>query len=253
MKALAALALCASACTMTGPPIPDGGVVRQSGEVTVWQNAGHSGGSLSARFQIDRCGTTVIGNCTVVDCRNVDMGAPETRSAGTISISITGKSAPLTLIPGNDGTYPTEMLSGQLWKGGETIAVSAPGSAVPGFNNSLKAPANLAGIVPAGGPLTINRSRDYNVTWGTPIADPVHALLSLDIGVSVECVWPGGDLTDAIPSFALELLGPGDGTWSLFSGPVVVQAAGGFVVSTVAAQEGSDTLGNPQEGGLTIN
>jgi hypothetical protein len=254
MKPLAVLALvvagCTPGCTVDGPPIPDGGAVRQAGEVTLRQKAGQGSGSLAASFAIDRCTTQVIGNCTVLDCRGSDGGAAQTVSAGTIKL--TGAAAPLMLVPGNDGVYPTSTLSGQVWRGGESIDVTAAGSLVPMFTSAVKAPATLTVEAPLGGAISIDRSRDYNISWSTPLGDDVRVRLTLDAGARIECIWSGGSLMQPIPSFALELLGPGTGDWEVDAANTKTFTAGGFVVSVAVVQNGQDMRGLDTNGPLTI-
>jgi hypothetical protein len=158
----------------------------------------------------------------------------------------------LSVTPGADGSYPPYMVSGKLWRGGETLMVSAAGGVVPAFSQGVNAPAALTVIAPASGTLSIDPSHDYNVTWGTPISDDVEVDLTMDAGDSLSCRFSGGDLMGVLPSLALSLVHSGSGSWSIGATNVKTFTAGDFVVTVAAVQDGSDTAGKPASGLLVL-
>jgi hypothetical protein len=246
------LLLCAAAlagCTVTGPPV----LPAQVGYVTLSQDTTLMRGELDAVFQIDQCVRRSVGPCDLVDCSVHDGGTVMPAGAGTVSVSgIVGLT--VSVVPGPDGTYPPSTLQGQLWTSRTSVTFFSNGGTVPKFSQMLDTPSgDLKLLSPFGGPITIDSSHDYNVTWGTPLDnDQVRMRLSLDAGATLTCVWSGTDLMDAIPSLALSLLPAGTGSWRIDSVQHAVGTDGDWVLQLEAAQAGHDTNHLSSSGLLTV-
>jgi len=252
LRRLVAVALLLGGCTVNGPPI----VSAQTGHVTISQDRIAARGTLDAGFQMDQCTRRSIGPCNLVDCSARDGGMIMPVGAGLVSVSgLTGVTA--SVRPAADGTYPSTHLSGLLWNTKTTLSVFSGGSTVPRFTESLTTPVkDLVMLSPFGGPLAIDSSSDYNVSWGTPIDDDqVQLVLEMDVGATLTCTWAGSDLQDSIPTLAFVLLPRGDlgtGFWHADSVQNKQVTDGDWVLSLQAAQAGHDTRGISTSGSLKL-
>lgn len=164
-----------------------------------------------------------LGDCR--RCTAVDSG-PDVPAAGTISVTRAG--APLfTMAPGVGGysnpvfTDSSLTSDSALWKGGEAIEVSAPGSEVPAFKSvGLKAPHAVVISLPAlephdRGPTTIAQSRDLVFAWSGGVAgDRFNGHVSDAKNHYVNCTADAARGMLTIPAAALAGLETGSGVIS---------------------------------------
>lgn len=244
--------LCAAGCTVSGAPVPDGGVA--GGVVRLYQHAS-GGGELSAAFARAGCSLQAVGPCDLELCApgmGDDAGAGA-RSAGTLRVK--GLLRDLTLPPLSDGTYPT-VSEGHLWAGGERADVHADGAGVASFDASVTTPhlSMFVGPTPVTPPRTWDRTHDLPFSWLG--ADDVHVALvasSATGAVRADCSFAGGNGTGSVSSIALSLFPPGVVTYAAGTRARRQLLAGGdTVVSVEAEQAGTAPSGGDFSGMLNL-
>ncbi len=138
------------------------------------------------------CAATPIGGCCVISTIGF---AIVSSSIG--SITIDDGAALATLVPGGAPlTYPTfDTRSGRRWTAGDMLQVSAPGSVLSAFSDSIVAPGPVTGLVPpipVGNPTaTQSVAHDLAIQW-TPDASSTDFTIRLSSGGSniVQCEEP---------------------------------------------------------------
>lgn len=200
------------------------------------------------------CQVRVEGACKVTDCAPGD--SPDTYPhVGTISIS--GGSKALSLVPNASGVYPEATGSGIYWSPGVSVRFSAVGGTLPAFPETELTPPEVvtdvlvngvaAPVYPA--KLTLSRTQPLEISWmgGT---DAIGFVLGQISGLNVHVV-TCDTTTDAqgftIPETLLTEL-----TTSTQASLQFVQTA----IKPVAAGEASVALGlatHPNPGVVVVN
>ncbi len=194
------------------------------------------GGSAGAGFYTsgETCPIMdTIGPCDVVACSFTSTGPV---NAG--AITVTGTRQPITLATGRDGTYDLFQATAPLYAGGETITFDAAGADVPAFEVDIMAPHEVHITAPAepATVLTINRSRDLNVTWSGGNAGRLQIVL-YGPGQGAEslfCRFAANAGTGTIPMAALAMLGAGQGSFAMATIDLAEVSAGDWLVQASA-------------------
>ncbi len=207
-------------------PGPDAALPAHSGSVSIQSYDAMNipgtptrGGSTSAGFFTAGAACTTmqtIGPCAVRNCGTAQpQGA---QSAGTITI--TGATKPLSLVPGTDKQYVQQTSMTSLFNGGEMITFAAAGADVPAFTVSLTTPTKATITAPAkpaaGSLLAINRAQDYSVSWSGGGSGQVQIFLAGAGGQpSLFCKFPASAGTGKVPTAALMTMGAGSGSFAM--------------------------------------
>lgn len=178
------------------------------------QNVAHDEGAAGALFDdaASLCTThTSFGACTVSYCTDV-LPVSHVYSAGTMTIA--GASAPIVLTFPINGTYPDFHLTGVLFTGGESLAVTASGADVPPFAGSVVAPTRATITSPAAPPeetLTIAQSSDFTFTWTGFETGTLHVGVvgGPNASTQVDCSFDAAAATGTIPAQALMMVPTG--------------------------------------------
>lgn len=157
-------------------------------------------GNFGAAVPVTGCPGTQVGSCCFVPRGGSSCPFPGTVSAGNITLSKGGTQiAQLTFANGyDDDTSTTPALT---WQPGDTLAVSAAGSAgaVAAFSGSVVAPAPLTGVTPAvTGNVTIPKASDFVIHWTPGSGTATVQLFLEDVGLNgIACNVPvtAGSLT----------------------------------------------------------
>ena len=193
-----------------------GTIVSSSAQAGFWQLDGAQSPST--------CTITKSGACTLTECPPAGDGGvplqPSRRSAGAITIS--GGSRTITLTPGTDGVYPTEVDSANaLYAGGETLTFTAAGDAVPAFTDTFLAPAVAqvtSPATPAGNAaLPISRDSDFSVSWsGGAAGDVTIGIYPQPTGATITCTFPASAGSGSVPASLLGKLAAGPASYGGF-------------------------------------
>jgi hypothetical protein len=177
-------------------------------------------GNFGGAVQTSGCPGTQVGSCCFVPAGGPSCPFPDESNAGTITIARNGTQiAQLTF----DKSYDADTSStpGLTWQPGDTLSVTAAGSAggVGAFSGSVVAPAPLSGITPAlSGTVAIQKAQDFVIHW-TPGSGTATAQLFLsDVRLNgISCTVPvtAGSIT--VASSLLSLLG---GSGSIILSPL---------------------------------
>lgn len=225
MRALALVVL--AACGGNGGPggglfgMPDAPPPAHSGGAGVNVYKGIGGGSTivgtSAYASFDaapnQCPVLMhVGNCYVEQC-STTMPTHMYQNAGTVHI--TGTSQPITLTPATDNTYMSFTATADLAQPGDMITVTADGTTVPGYTETLAMPSKVTVTSPAKptGALSVARSADFTVAWSGGTTGDVE--LSASSGTQgapfVYCQLSASAGTGTIPAALLAMLPAGTG------------------------------------------
>jgi hypothetical protein len=233
-----------------------GGGFHPSQQGTVAIQSGPTSAAALAEFDSapsSRATLTVedLGSCYVITATPDPNASSKMVSAGAIVIA--GARQTVTLTPDANGSYAQfSETVGPLWRGGETVTITAAGDAVPAFSASETAASPVDVTAPAlpapGAQLTVDRTRDLAFAWSRGTAGRVQAALSPDAGdVSVACDFPTSAGMGAIPAAVLGRLPSGaTGVVSLSGGGTdfhFVEAGGWSIaiqVGTNASWGGQD-------------
>ena len=194
------------------------------------------GGSTSAGFYMagPQCTTLqTLGPCKLQQCPTSTPAGPQ--SAGTITI--TGATKPLSLVPGTDKVYAQQTSTTTLFAGGESISFAAAGADLPAFTVSVTTPAKATITAPtkpaAGSLLAVNRAQDFTVSWTGGGGGKVQVYLS-DNAKALFCRFDGSAGTGKVPAAALALLSAGSGAFAMASIGLATKTAGDWDVEASA-------------------
>ncbi|MCU1279981.1 MAG: hypothetical protein JWM53_3527 [bacterium] len=164
----------------------------------------------SAPSPLIPCTTSMVAGCAARSCTFIqDLGvAPPLDPVSAGVVSVMGGSAPLTITPAGDGTYPAASAN-DLWHGGESLTATAPGSVAPGFTIAIMAPALVTFTAPAG-PVTLPSGQDLvlSTTSTDTMTVGYHVIFDQTMPVStldVTCVLTGAGGSVTMPAAALAL------------------------------------------------
>jgi hypothetical protein len=228
----------------------------QSGGTTFGQ------GTVSASFYRDSvdpylgCSKKAFGGCTIrFDCKPIltqpppqgDLGVLPA-AAGKITIGgLTGigVTMPVELTVMDMGMFAGQYTSLQqfmpIFSGGETLTVTAVGGEVPAFATQVIAPSPPTLTSPSGNSsIPVSRSQDLKFTWTGGGSGQLRFQMQVmpqsmtDSPAGLDCSWPVGDGSGAIPAAALQMMpkGSGQGVLSALSASTV--AAGAWTVQIAA-------------------
>lgn len=173
------------------------------------------------------CKTSTVDACTVNECdltggSSSDAGVVTPPNAGTITVR--GGMLPAdgwSIEPkGSAGTYTPMTSQEAVFKGGDSLRVSATGGDVPAFDNvSVHAPNDLELSQPtfdAQRRTTLDRTKDLDVAWsgaseGRVVID-VSTSQANHHSVNIHCVVDAASGQAKVPSAALAKLDAADGT-----------------------------------------
>ncbi len=203
------------------PPAHAGLVSIQSYDAMNVPGTPTRGGSTSAAFFTagSTCTTMqTIGPCKVQQC--VSTQPQGAQSAGTITI--TGATKPLSLVPGTDKVYVQQTSMTSLFNGGEMITFAAAGADVPAFSVTLTTPTKATITAPAkpaaGSFLAINRAQDFSVSWTGGGSGRVQVFLSGAGGSpSLFCKFDASAGSGKVPAAALATMTGAMGSFAMAS------------------------------------
>lgn len=220
------------------PPAHSGFVSIQSYDAMNIPGTPTRGGSTSAGFFTAGSACTTmqtIGPCKVQQCATTQpQGA---QSAGTITI--TGATKPLSIVPGADKTYPQQTSMTSLYNGGEMITFAAPGADVPAFSVTLTTPTKATITAPAkpaaGSLLPINRAQDFSVSWTGGGSGRVQVFLSgAGSSSSLFCKFDASAGTGKVPAAALATMTGTMGSFAMASIAETESSAGDWGIGASA-------------------
>lgn len=219
------------------PPAHSGFVSIQSYDAMNIPGMPTRGGTASAGFFTAGAACTTlqtIGPCKVQQCGSAPAGA---QSAGTITI--TGATKPLSLVPGTDKQYVQQMSMTSLFNGGETITFAAAGADVPAFDVAVTTPTKATITAPAkpaaGVLLAVNRAQDFSVSWSGGGSGKVQVYLSGSAGSpSLFCRFTASAGTGKVPAMALATLTGTSGAFAMASIGEAEKTAGDWGIEASA-------------------
>jgi hypothetical protein len=181
------------------------------------------------------CTVTTHGDCKVRTCTGGTPSTPTSVSAGTITVE--GKET-LILTPDATNDYELAGGTGLLWDPGQTITISAAGAEVPAFTHALQASSPVTvtspAAPPADTPLSLDRSKDFVLTWTGGTTGAVTTLWKVegtDPFVSIQCAFAASDGEGTVPAAALQALPEsGSGDILLVGGRLDTIATGVYTV-----------------------
>jgi len=211
--------------------------------------------AMFGRKEPDRVGGTCqyaeYGCCRVADCTlYVDVDAMNEVGAGTIEVI--GAAQPVTVEPEPDGQYPPVSGEGQLWEGGETLALAASGGEAPAFEANLRAPEAITVVEPvphkAGDSVVLSRGKPLSIRWSGATQGTVRASVSQTIAsgttyhtVSVNCWYEAASGLGVVPAEAMAAVPAGpDGDFDLRAREEVTLVESGWSI-TLGAVGGTKT------------
>lgn len=216
------------------PPAHSGFVSIQSYDAMNIPNTPTRGGSTSAGFFTAGSACTTmqtIGPCKVQQCATTQpQGA---QSAGTITI--TGATKPLSLVPGTDKLYAQQTSMTSLFNGGDMITFAAAGADVPAFSVTVTTPTKATITAPAkpaaGSLLAINRGQDFSVSWTGGGSGRIQIFLSGGAGSpSLFCKFDASAGTGKVPTAALATMTGTMGSFAMASIAETEKTAGDWGV-----------------------
>lgn len=188
--------------------------------------------SIMGENPSDRCHQRIDGACTIINCRTRGGGGDAGTDAGTrdggtgtrphagdITIS-GGTGMPMVLSPDTNGNYQPVQERGEKWHMGDMLTFSAAGGGpdgVPPFTASLTFPTPAMVTEPM--PMTvfsiplvqIDHTQPFTARW-TPGTGGITifigqggfgGMMSLQSGVTINCVYPSSAGTGTVPASAL--------------------------------------------------
>ncbi len=229
----------------------DAGPETRTGFITMSSNRTPPQARISATFleggPAYRCPAQQFGPCAFLQCeRRTPLDPLPLPTSGTVSI--TGGSTPVSLVPDGDGFYDVEILTQALWMDGDILTVAGSGGEVLAFQDTVAVPARLALTAPAipAGVWMLPRANDVVFSWtGATIEEVVIILgtLATNDPTEVECRFAGSTGTGAVPAAALALLPSGQGYFSV-AGSVQKRLAVGDWSVTLRAESDAVLPGN---------
>jgi hypothetical protein len=184
------------------------------------------------------CTTTNTGACTLTACTyppsQTDAGAPAVAYTDAGVVTVTGvrvDGGSITIGPGKYG-YETVARPNALFKGGESIGVSAPGNpgGGPAFDVTLKAPSAViltAPVFDASSTARVGAGQALPVAWQKGGGGDVSVLISAatpERNTFARCAFPAAAGQGSVPASVLDAV-------------AAVGALTGIVVSSEARQE----------------
>jgi hypothetical protein len=156
-----------------------------------------------------------MGNCYVEQCSTT---TPMHMYENAGSVHITGTSQPITLDPAADNTYMSFTATADLAQPGDMLTVTADGTTVPGYTETLVVPSKITITSPAkpAAAVPVSRAADYTIAWsGGSTGDVELAAGSSTQGAPfVYCQIPSSAGTGTIPAALLSMLPAGMGSIS---------------------------------------
>jgi hypothetical protein len=229
----------------------DAGPDVRTGFITMSSNRMPPQARISATFleggPAYRCPAQQSGPCAFLQCeRRTPLDPLPLPTSGTVSI--TGGSTPVTLVPDGDGFYDVEILTQALWMDGDVLTVAGSGGDVLAFQDTVAVPARLALTAPAipSGVWMLPRANDVVFSWTGATTEEVVIILgtlATNDPTEVECRFPGSAGTGAVPAAALALLPSGQGYFSV-AGSVQKRLAVGDWSVTLRAESDAVLPGN---------
>jgi hypothetical protein len=191
-----------------------GGSSGNAGVARVYLSDSHTGSFdaviAQAGFFPHYPASSTVGPCDVASY-TLDQIAGPYPSAGTVTLTVSGRASPIVLEPpGDGGLYGLYVASNEhVFAGGEMVSVVATGGEVPAFSAHLTAPAPLVlSNAPFGAGATIDRSQPITVSWSAATSQ-VSIVLSAaaDGGTTIaDCRFTGSAGSGTVPSSVLQLL-----------------------------------------------
>jgi hypothetical protein len=210
----------------------------QSGGNQVFESTFSAGfADTTATPSSTTCTTKAFGACIASTCTlgpGLDAGLGTHPHAGIISVQ--GTNRPVALAPGPNGAYlPFQDTTQVLWRGGETISISALGGDVRAFRSDLVAPAQPTIVTPAlptgDQPLVVPKASNLSVSWtgvssGTiavTLARSPSAIAYATVTCELDAIRGSGSL----PAEALQVIASGGGGTYAFSARNAASVAAG--------------------------
>ena len=211
------------------------------------QGTPFQGGGATARFSLDTCNATVMGDCAISDCSSTNWV-----SAGVVTVKTSAGTWQLD--PGTNNSYPTQSAQVPLFTAGEMMMFSAPGAMVPAFSGTLIAPGKPTLTSPAAGALTIDRSKDFSFAWSGGGGAEVWITMSATATPTkaISCHFAASAGHGVIPKAVLGALPAGAGSFGLSGFATATKRAGDWDVSLMAFYSGVWPDGTMAAGQTTL-
>lgn len=239
---------------------PDAPAPTKAGGVTLRSSgAGYASAGFGDGGSLCRL-TASSGACQFFMCTDV-LPPSASYSAGVLTIA--GATIPISLVPDASNTYSSLQTEGDLFVGGESLMLSAPGDQVPAFTAMVTAPVRptiTSPAAPTTQPLVITRSAGLTVTWGDGSTGGgstgwVHAVVAggPNASTEVECRFDAAAGTGTIPAELLMMVPTGDPGWYRFEGLAVDEVdAGDWAVAFSAVYQAVWPSGLGASGEATV-
>jgi len=197
------------------------------------------GGAASADFStIDTgCPETELGACILLDCTQA---APAPVSAGTITI--TGATLPISLVPGTDKKYAG--LSSQTqtyYTDGAMVSFAASGADVPAFTVGLTTPSKATITAPVEPPsaspyLMVSRASPFSVSWTGGGSGQIQVALFAGSPSTkwIVCRFPASAGSGSVPTSTIAMLPAGQGSFAMSAIAATEIVAGDYGIHAMA-------------------
>lgn len=193
------------------------------------------GGSASATFSsvMSTCVGETVGDCLLADCVK---NPPSPASAGTITV--TGASLPVSLVPRADKTYAAVAAMQQaFFTGGETVTFAGEGADVPAFTVSVVTPLKATITMPVEPASTspylmLDRTYGFTARWTGGGSGEIQIFFSGGTGSNlfINCRFPASAGTGTIPAAVVGRLPAGQGSFAMSANAEAQVIAGDYGV-----------------------